>query len=445
MSKKSRKQQQPNPSSVQTKSGNILTRFFSHNITLLILSFILAFTIWFIINASSQTNSSVTISDIPVVDGDLSEEAQNDGLEIFRYDEDTKVSVEVSGNRITVGSLTASDIKVSYDASNIITTGNYFRSLEASKTGGKNNYEIVSIVNSPSVEFYVDKRKDAEFPIENRLVVLPEDNKHKAFTTLSRNSVKVTGPATYVKQIDTVVVFDSIKAGTDETKIVQEKLKFLDADGKELDLKLVKPEFDTVDVTINVWPTMTVKLAVDTVGAPEKNCPAIQLSPSVVKIAAPQSVLDQIVNGTVSIDTLDFSKLKNEKVKNEIPIELPEGCKLTSGESTATLSVDLSSYQKGTYSSKITADTDTIDAAKYSFSFSETIATITLYGPESVINSIDSSKITVKADFTGLLSGITADNPAGQLTVPLTVTLPSEYAECWVYGSYTVSANVSMK
>ena len=85
------------------KKTSFLTRLFSHNIVLLIISFLLAFIAWFIINANSETETNVTISNIPV-SITLPDTAVEKGFQIFNDTEYT-ASVEVSGNRVTVGSL----------------------------------------------------------------------------------------------------------------------------------------------------------------------------------------------------------------------------------------------------------------------------------------------------------------------------------------------------
>ena len=426
-------------SKTPAKNQNILTRFFSHNITLMILSFVLAFAIWFIISISSETDSSVTISNIPV-SIELSETAQQDGLAIFIGD-DLTASVEVSGNRVTVGSLSSGDITVTASqTSSIITPGTYTLPLTAKKSGIKTNYEIVSGVTPSTVTVYVDKRKEVEFTIENRLSVQLEDSKHYANIALSQNSVIITGPEAQMKQIDSVVIFDTITADSDETKTVQEKLKFLDADGNELELPLVTAEFDVIDATITVMPILTVDLSVDTVGKPA-NCPVITYTPDVVKIAGAQTILDSIENDTISIGVLDFAKLKNEKYKLSYDISPPSGCKVISGETSAAVEVDLSSYVKTTVSCKITAK---IDTTKYNVEFNTSSASIEIYGPEDVISAMTASGISVVADFTDLLKDVTKTN-AVSLSAPITVTLSSAYSGCWVYGTYTATANVTMK
>ena len=421
------------------KNKSFLARFFSHNIVLMIMSFLLAFTIWFIINISSETDTNVTISGIPVT-VELSDSAEEDGLRIFNNN-DITASVEVSGNRVTVGSLSASDIQiVANQTGSIIAPGTYTLPLSAKKSGIKTNYNFVSSVSPATVTVYVDRLSEEEFAIENRLTVQLSDSSHYASTSLSQATVSVSGPDSQVSQISYAAVYDTITVDSDATKTVQENVKYFDADGKELELSMVTADVESVEATITVYPVMTVSLTLDTSDKPE-NCPEISISPEKVKIAGSQKALDAVTDKSFSIGTLDFSKLKNEKNTLEFDVIAPRGCKVISGDNTATVSVDLSSYITNTVSCKISSR---IDATKYSADFNSDSVLVTLFGPYDLVNSITSSNLTVLADFTDLLSDVTSDN-AVSISVPLTVKLGSGYSDCWVYGTYSAAVNVSMK
>ena len=308
---------------------NVLARFFSHNITLLVLSFILAFSAWFIINASSETDTNVAVTNIPVTI-ELSETAQEDGLQIFSGN-DLTASVEVSGNRVTVGSLSASDIMiVANQTGSIIAPGTYTLPLSAKKNSIKTNYNIVSSVTPSSVTVFVDRLKEEQYTIENRLSVQLADTNHYSSTSLSQSTVNISGPETQVSQIYSVAVTDTITAGTEDKTTVQESLHYYDEVGKELELPLVTADIESVEATISVLPVLNVSLSVETIGAPE-NCPDIVITPSEVKIAGPQDVLDRIDNQTISIGSLDFSKLKAQNHSFSYDITLPNGCRVISG------------------------------------------------------------------------------------------------------------------
>lgn len=417
---------------------SFLSRFLSHNITLLVLAFLLSFTAWFFINANSETDTSVTISDIPVTI-ELPETAIEDGLKVFNGD-NVKASVEVSGNRLTVGSLTATDIQVvANQSSSMISPGSYTLSLSAKKAGLKTNYNIVSSVSPSAISVFVDKENEQVFDITNKLTVKLDDNNHYANTTLSQSKVTLTGPDTMVSQIDSVAVEDTI-TGKEADKTVQEKLYYYDADGDKLDLPLVVADIDTVEVTISVLPINSVALGVNVSNAPS-DYPSISISPSTVKLAGTQETLDKIDNNTVKIGTLDFSKLKNKKNTLKYTITVPTGCKVISGETSANVSIDLSSYETTTVTGKISSK---IDTSAYSTEFATNNVELTIYGPSDAIDDISASDVTVIADFTGMLDDLKSGN-AVSLSVPLKVTLASEYSSCWVYGTYTTNVNVTKK
>ena len=423
---------------MKKNNQSLLSRFFSHNITLLVLAFILAFAAWFIISLSEESVETKTITDIPVTI-ELPDTAMDDGLILYGTD-DLKASVEVKGNRAMLGTLTASDIQVTANqSSSMISVGSYTLSLTAKQAGLKTNYTIVKEKLSPStVTVYVDKNKEQEFNIDNQITVNLDDSNHYASVALSKSKVTVSGPETHVNQIASVAVVDNISTDTQTT--VNKDLVFFDENGEKLYLPYVTTDIGTVEATISVLPITEVSLKVDTANAPSEY-PNITMSPAKVKIAGPQDVLDSLEDNTVTIGTLDFTKLKNEGNKEKFDISLPKGCKVISGETTATASIDLNEFYSTTVNAKVSSK---LDSSKYTVEFPSNNVEITVNGPQDLIDSISASDITAIADFTGLLDDATTGS-AVSLSVPLKISLSSDYAQCWVYGSYTVNVNVTKK
>lgn len=418
-----------------------LSRFFSHDITLLVLAFVLAFVAWFVISMSEESEETKTITDIPVTI-ELPDTAVSDGLKLYGAD-DLKASVEVKGNRALLGTLTASDIQITANqSSSMIAVGSYTLSLNAKQSGVKTNYTIVKEKLSPStVTVYVDKEKEAEFNIDNQISVKLDDSNHYASVALSKSKVVVTGPETHVNQIASVAVVDNISGiSGDSQKTVNEDIVFLDKSGDKLYLPYVKADVSTVEATISVLPIAEVSLTADVTNAPS-SYPDITIEPANVKIAGPQETLDTIKDNKVSIGTIDFTKLKNEVCSQEFDITLPSGCKVISGETSATATIDLSSYYTTTVSAKVTSK---LESSQYTAEFASGNVEITVIGPEDLIDTISASDVTAVADFYGLLDDIKSGS-AVSISAPLKISLGSDYAECWVYGSYTVNANVTKK
>lgn len=426
------------------KRTSIFTRIFSHNIVLLILSFLLAFIAWFIINANSQTETNVTISNIPV-QITLPDTAIEKGFQIFNDTEYT-ASVEVSGNRVTVGSLTSSDIAVTANqVSTIDHTDEYILPLTAKKTGVKSNYNIMSSVNPSSVTVFVDKFKEKDMPIDKQQMTVVIDEGYYSETTMSVDTVHLEGAASKIDEIDSVAIIDTITADESAPMTLQETLVFLDKNGNSIDLHYVTSDIKTVEVTVTSQPKKDVDLSLEVLNAP-KGAPDVELSPSSISIYGPADQLSKIKNNRISIGTLDFSRLSNKAHRFPYDISLPDelrDCHIISEEAdSVTATIDLSDYGVTTVTDEIKAR---VDGSKYTAEIASNASVkLIVYGPEELLENITANDISVIADVTKMTDQLDTDKTVS-LNVPLTVTLGSDYSECWVYASDPVNVNVTPK
>ncbi len=421
------------------KNKGYLNRILSNNLALAILSLIMAFIIWFVINANSQTESNVTISGIPIT-VELTQEAVDDGLKVFGLD-DVTASVEVSGNRITVGSLSASDVQVvALQSNSIIAPGSYHLDLSAKKIGVKTNYNFASNVSPSTVNVYVDRYKEKTFDIIDDVVYKVEDG-YYANTSFSESTVTLSGPESEILAIDKVVVQGTIEGKSGSTKTATLELVYLDKDGKALDILMSDSSAESIEVSLTPLPILEVELDLDLVNQP-KNYPAISMNPRKVKIAAEQSVLDGIKDQTVVIGTLDFSDLLNKNNVLTYDIALPNGCKNLSETATTKVSIDLSNYDRKDLTVNNFSGVN-IDLSEYNVAYNSSGVEIQVCGPSELIESIKPSDIVAKIDFTDKLSDI--DKNAVSLELPITFEFTKDYVNCWVYGKYTSSVNVTKK
>ncbi len=423
------------------KSDSKIKRFLSKDITLFVISLILAFAIWFVINANAETERNTTISNIPITI-ELPEELVEDGYEVFTTTELT-ASVEVSGNRLTVGSLNANDIKIEALQRNpIIAPGPYTLDLSASKQGVKSNYNFVSGVTPSQIQVFVDKRKEVELNITNSVVCNVEKEGYYKNSWLSSNTVTISGPEAEVSAIDKVTVQGTLEGVVGETVNDKFDLVFLDKDGKELNLTYSKTSLNEVEVYLKPLPTLEVKLEIDTKNAPASH-PKIKITPSKVKIAAEQEVLDRYYKDKkVVLDTLDFSTLTNKKTVVERDIRLENGCKLLSDSSTAKVSINLSGYDEKKLVINSFAS-ENIDLKTYSVEFHNTSLEITVFGPSDVVDDITSADVICKVDFDGVSGDYYNSNDSFDL--PFTFKLTNKYKDCWVYGEYIADVIVTKK
>lgn len=418
------------------KNKSLLNRLITNDVSLMILSVLLALVIWFVINAGSDVESNVQISNIPI-NIELSHDAQNDDLQVFMSG-DKNASVEVSGNRLIVGSLSSSDVQIyALDADFIKTPGYYNLELAAKKVSVKSNYSIDKVTPS-SIRIYADRYKEKQLEIKDE-IVYNVDAEHYVNSSMTEK-VTVSGPETVINKIDRVVVQGEMDAELDRVNTDEFELTYLDKDSNPVDISLLEFSVEKVTVSVEALPTKEIDLAVDFINKPQ-NCPDITFSVDRIKVAAKQSVLDKIENNTVVIGALDFSTLDASSHSIEYDLVLPTDCINISGIKQITVNVDLSNY----YSRKIMVDTfrtQNIDTSAYSVKFNEGFE-VTVYGPDDKISRISSDDIIANCDFKGKLDNVS--QKVFSLDIPLVFSFNSEYKGCWVYGTYSALANVSQK
>ncbi len=426
------------------KKSSLLSRLFSHNIVLLIISFLLAFIAWFIININSQTETAVTISNIPV-SITLPDTATEKGFQIFSDSEFT-ASVEVSGNRVSVGSLTPSDIQVTANqVSTIDHADEYTLPLSAKKAGIKSNYNIISSVNPSAVTVFVDKFKEKDLTIDKSQMKVVVDSGYYSEVSMSNDTVHLEGAASKVDEIETAAIIDTINSVESSPMTLQETIVFLDKNGQKIDLQYVSSDIKSVEVTVTSQPKKEIKLALEIVNAPD-NAPAVVLVPSETSIYGPAEQIATIKDDTVVIGTLDYSKLENKSYNIPYDISLPEELKdchvIIESEDNITAKLDLSTYSSKT----ITVDIQTkLDTSKYTAEIvSSSSVKLTVYGPASVLSQLTAKNISVVADITQMADQLD-DEKTVSINVPLTITLGAKFKTCWTYETDPANINVSPK
>ncbi len=418
------------------KRKGFFSRLLSHDIVLLVISFVIAFGVWFLINTNSDTEGSITVNDIPI-----NIDIENDELQVFGVSDDT-ASVTVSGNRVMIGGITAADLSVSAGQDTAIdTAGEYTLDLSVKKASVNTNYTIDTSSLSPaSITAYIDRIREAEFDIDNQIVFKVNDN-HYASVALSDSSVIISGPDTIVSTIASVAVMGTIDGEQSaDTLTVRRNLTFLDSTGNEVSSPYISSNIDDVTVTANIYPVMDVNLKLNMLNAPD-DPPSIKLSPSTIKIAGPQDTLDEIEDDTITIGNFDYSTMTNTEVELKMDISLPTGLRNLSNDTSVTVATDLSDYVKKSITCKISSN---LNSSEYRSEFNADKIEITAYGPKDVIDTLSASNISVIADFSANMSEIAEANTLS-LSVPLTVTLTKSYTSCWIYGSYTADVTVSKK
>ena len=416
---------------------------FNNSKFMLLVSFILACFFWVVFASSSGEESTLTITDVPVTI-ELSEQAKKDGLKVYRGG-DTKVTVQIRGNRMTIGSLSKDDIQVVAQNTGSINFANtYALSLSAKKTGVKSDYEIISV--SPSViNVIVDKERSQTFTIEKNIntsgVTLPvSDNNsdsgyYLAKPVISSDTAVVTGPEQEVKKIAKLQVYDRISGEYHEniTKLLE--VQPIDSDGEFIDNDLISISPQKVDTTIRILPKKEVPVTLQFLNVPSgiDTDRIASVKPSSVTLAGTSNILGIV--SEIKLDPVDFNTLDPSKTQITSNISIPTGCINISNEEQAKISFKFSDY-----SSKVitVSNFNLIEVpAGYKATVSTSSINVSVAGPTDVISGITSSDIEANVDLSSL-----ADGFEGSQELPVNIDL-SSLSRCWCFNEYTVTVSVS--
>ncbi len=410
---------------------------------LMLVSFILACVFWIAFASGTEEETSILVADVPVTI-ELPEQAKEEGLRVYRGG-DITATVQITGNRLTVGSITKADIQVVAQNTSSMTVANtYALSLSAKKAGVKTDYEIVSV--SPSViNVTIDKERQQEFAIEENIdtsnVTLPaSDNEsiigyYLSKPAISNDTVTVIGPEQEVKQISTVQVADTI-TGEQKMNINKNlKVQLLDSDGEAIESDLLTVTPDNVDVTIQVLPEKEIKIVPTFVNVPvgidvEK---IATVKPDTITVAAVESELSQL--DELKLAPIDFHTLDPTTTQITGNIDLPNGFINISNEEQAKVLLNLNGYS----STVVSVEDITLKSVPSGYSaevFTKSV-NISVAGPKDIISEITADDIKASVDLSTLASGF-----EGSQELPVKINL-SSLSKCWCFNEYTV--NVSVK
>ncbi|MCR5652841.1 MAG: hypothetical protein K6F88_03480 [Ruminococcus sp.] len=412
---------------------NRFTRLFKNNKFLLILSLIISIAIWITMSLSDTNDTNATINDIPI-QINLSDDAVDNGLQIFTGN-DQKASVTVSGNRLSIGSISNDDIIVSAPtAGTISTAGTYPLSLTAKKANSSDRFEIVSTVSPSVITIFVDQFKESDFDIINKITYKVSKGYHAVVTT-SAESITVSGPQSEVEKVASVGIVGEISGELKDNTSLECDVKLFDNSGSVITSNLLTLSDEKVTANFSVLPykEVPVKLAF-------KNQPSelnmdyySNILPDTIKIAAEQSVLDKLTS--ISTTPIDFNKLKNKSYDFEQKLDIPSKCVNISDTDTVDVKLNLSSFKTKTL--KVSSEYFTMTGLGdgYSYSIDTDSLNITLVGPRSELSRITESDLNCEID------GSSIDGTIGSIPLPVKFKVDGN-SSCWVTGSYKVNVNV---
>lgn len=417
------------------KKKFFLNKILQNSKFLFFISLLISLSMWIYMSIGNGNDTVVTISNIPV-QIELSDDAIKNGLQIFNTG-DITASVSVSGNRAIIGSLTQNDIIVTAATNAIDSSGNYTLSLSASKANPYEDFQIVSNVTPSNVNVLIDYYRESTFDIQDNVVYKVSEG-YFASTAISSKSIMITGPQTEVSKIAKVIA--SATLGNTLTSSTETKAEILLYDSENNlieDTEMLNMDFTTVDVSISVLPEKSLPIKPVFINKPEGldiSDDMINIEPSSIMLAGTQEVLENL--NSVTLETIDFSTLRNERQTFTLAIDIPPDCKNISNASTARVTLDLSSMSSKT----LTVERFNVQGLtpNHTAQITQKSIDVTIYGPKEELDKL------TKDNITAIIDTSSSSGTVGSVQMPVTFAMP-DASRCWANGSYKANLTISEK
>lgn len=383
-------------------------QLFNDNRFVVVFSVILAFAVWVTVSMTAGADIEKTIRGVPV-DLNVSEDSVPSrlGLQVFG-EHQYQVDVTVKGKNYVVSKLTAEDFKISAQTKYVSSSGKQELNLIAEPAdSGRTDFTIQSLSEN-SVQVYFDTYKEAEFTLVSEIKaengVIPSDEYIQEPEILSTNTVKISGPTTEMNKIKKVVAHIQLDNPITTTQTFDAVIIPRGEYDSTLQYLTINGRNTNVTITIPILKVKTLPVSVTFINAPPyfiSNPLPFTCSPSSVKIAAAESVIDDMKS--VSVGTIDFSKLG--ALNNQFTFD-PSSLKnivVMDDVSKFKVSVDASNMTSADFN--VPKENISISNVPSGFSASvvqANIPSVSIVGSSASLSGLSDNDIYAEIDFTNL-------------------------------------------
>lgn len=419
------------------KNKSLFGRLLDNKKLVLILSFVLSFMFWMI----SSDNTTRTISDVPL-NYSLSNSVSKD-LKIFSSSTET-VSVNVSGKRVIIDALSASDITASVD-------------LFSVNQPGTGTYPVI-IENNSNMKFDIEKTEPENITImvdreATKTVEIVSNFSYSPEGYYVENNlpatVEITGPETYVSKVKCAYVSGKVNSPNAKTVTNNYTIRLYDSEtpnsagAQEVSTEYITMSYSNVDVSfrfLKIDENVPFTIVYEPSGEKLKSF-YYSVTPSTISVAGPEELITgekAITEFAINIGSL--SKYKNQIYNETFDVHDILGDKFVNkSDSVETVKVQLDFSNFGIETFDVPSKQITVKNLPdgYSYTAPSTFA-VTAVGTSSALSALEESDFTIVYDFNGVTPS--SDTP---VDVPVTINVNTS-GLCWVYrSSETVSVLLS--
>ena len=362
-----------------------------------LLSFAIAFGLWFYVITVVSPESEDTFHDIPVVMN--GESILNDrGLMILSGKNQT-VDLKLEGYRTDLANLNKANIILLADLSQITTAGEHKLSYDISYSIAQTGPLTVLEQTEKLITVVVAEQVKKEIPVEVVYTGSVPENyiAHKQTIALDHTTVTISGPKDVVNQIAKAKVSVDL---TDKTSTISGAYGFTLCDSwgvPATDLSNVTTNLNEVRVTLRIQKTKLVPLVLDVIygGGVTESTSRIEMDMDSVQVAGNEAALDAL--NEIVLGTVDLSNIL-ESTMLTYPIILPDGVTNVTNVPEVNVSVSFPDLEIREYKvNNLLAKNLPVGLEAQ---WLTTSVTVRLRGETEVLKNLTAQDISVVVDFT---------------------------------------------
>ena len=385
--------------------GNKILKTLTKNLGFKILAVVFAFILWLVVYNTDDPMITVSYTTNVTVENASAVTDMNKCYEVLNGT--NTVSFAVTAKRSVLNKLEDTDFTAVADMNRMI----------VNEDGDKANVpiEITSKRSNSSLK-YNGKNKYLEVSLEDlmkRRFIITADTSGKVadgyalgeVTVTNPNVLNVSGPASIVNKIDSVVAtidVDGMSMNLSDNVIPA----LYDADGQEIDTTKLKLSNTTVTISAKILSVKEIPLVFSTSGVPYGDNRVVEISskPETIKVKGSSTTLNPLSSLNIPGDVLNVSGA-SEDITTTIDISeyLPDGVELVNAsDATVTVIVRIEAYEL----KKFNLSTSQINVngldSNYDLSFDQSTVAVTVSGLKNDLNKLNTSQLSASIDVTDL-------------------------------------------
>lgn len=389
--------------------ANKILKTLVNNIGYKILAVVFAFILWLVVYNIDDPNKTVRFTTNVTVENESAVTDMNKCYEVLNGT--NTVTFSVTAKRSVINKLEDTDFTATADMNRMIVDSDNKtarvpievtsrRSNSSLKYNGKNQYMEISLDDLVSRRFMITADTTGQVADGYALGEV---------TVTNPNVLNVTGPATIVDQIDSVVATIDVE-GMSMNLSDNVLPVFYDAEGNEIDTTRLKYNNTTVTISAKILRVKEIPLAFSTTGSPSGDYRVVEITsdPANIQIKGSAAVLNPIMALPIPAEVLNVSGASDDLTTTiDITEYLPDGVELVDvAEATVTVTVRIEAYQSKSYT--ISTNDITVNGlgSDYELDFKADSATVTVSGLQNNLNRLNASDLAASIDVSGLEEGL---------------------------------------